>query len=111
MSRGGVLVVWLVTVLAVPGLGAPPRPPWPSAAAGVAAMLTAPALVDYEGTKVLSAVRGDRAETGTALESYKRLGKLRLEFLSPQSVSRALIVDQWSSSWQYEASCHPVIRG
>src|SRR3989449_2469596 len=111
MSRGGVLVVWLVTVLAVPGLGAPARPPWPSAAAVVAAMLTAPALVDYEGTKVLSAVRGDRAETVTALESYKRLGKLRLEFLSPESVSGRLIVDDGASSWQYEPSYHLVIRG
>jgi len=111
MSRGGVLVVWLVTVLAVPGLGAPARPPWPSAAAVVAAMLTAPALVDYEGTKVLSAVRGDRAESVTALESYKRLGKLRLEFLSPESVSGRLIVDDGASSWQYEPSYHLVIRG
>src|SRR5438445_964723 len=111
MSRGGVLVVWLVTVLAVPGLGAPARPPWPSAAAAVAAMLMAPALVDYEGTKVLSAVRGDRAETVTALESYKRLGKLRLEFLSPESVSGRLIVDDGASSWQYEPSYHLVIRG
>src|SRR2546426_12755795 len=109
MSRGGVLVVWLVTVLAVPGLGAPARPPWPSAAAAGAAMLMAPALVDYEGTKVLSAVRGDRAETVTALESYKRLGKLGLELLSPESVSGRRVVDGGASSRQYGTSCDLVI--
>lgn len=111
MSRTGVLTVWLVTVLAVSGLGAPSRPSLPPAGAVVAAMLGAPALVDYEGTKVLSAVRGDRAETVTALESYKRLGKLRLEFLSPESVSGRLIIDDGASSWQYEPSYHLVIRG
>jgi outer membrane lipoprotein-sorting protein len=111
MSRGGVVAVWLVTTLAVPGLGAPARLPLPPAAAVVAAMLTAPALVDYEGTKVLSAIRGDHAETVTVLESYKRLGKLRLEFLSPESVSGRLMVDDGASSWQYEPSYHLVIRG
>ncbi len=112
MRRGGVLAaVWLVTTVAVPGLGAPSRPSLPPADAVVAMMLAAPALVDYEGTKVFSAVRGDRAETVTALESYKRLGKLRLEFLSPESVSGRLVVDDGASSWQYEPSYHLVIRG
>lgn len=104
-------VVCLVGTLAVPGLGAPARPPLPSAAAVVTAMLAAPALVDYEGTKVLSAVRGERAETVTVLESYKRMGKLRLEFLSPESLGGRLIVDDGASSWQYEPSHHLVIQG
>ncbi len=103
--------VSLVVTLAVPGLGAPARPPLPSAAAVVAAMLAAPAQVDYEGTKVLSAVRGERAETVTVLESYKRMGKLRLEFLSPESVAGRLIVDNGVSSWQYEPSQHLVMMG
>ncbi len=105
---GGAL--WLVAVLAVPGLGAPARPVLPSAAV-VAAVLAAPDLVDYEGTKVLSAVRDDRADTVTVLESYKRLGRLRLEFLSPESVGGRLIVDDGASFWQYEPSHHLVIRG
>ncbi len=104
---------WLVVVLAVPGLGAgaPARPVLPSAATVITAMLAAPERVDYEGTKVLSAVRNDRADTVTVLESYKRLGRLRLEFLSPESVGGRLIVDDGASFWQYEPSHHLVIRG
>ena len=74
-------------------------------------MFAAPALIDYEGTKVISTVRGARAETVTILEAYKRLGRLRLEFLSPESVSGRLIVDDGLSAWQYEPSLHLVIRG
>ncbi|HTE04179.1 MAG TPA: hypothetical protein VK739_08580 [bacterium] len=111
MSRRGLLTFWLVAGLAAPGLGAPARSPIPAVDAVIAAMLGAPALVDYEGTKVLNAVRGDRAETVTALESYKRLGKLRVEYLSPDSVSGRLIVDDGASSWQYEPAYHLVIRG
>src|SRR5437879_12824120 len=102
MSRRGLPTLWLVAALTVPGLGAPARLPIPAVDAVVAAMLGAPALVDYDGTKALNAVRGDRAETVTALESYKRLGKLRVEHLSPESVSGRLIVDDRASSWKYE---------
>ncbi len=110
-SRFVFAAAWLMVTLAVPGLGAPARPPLPAADAVVTAMLAAPALVDYEGTKVLSAVRGDRAETVTVLESYKRMGKMRLEFLSPESVGGRLMVDDGASFWQYEPSHHLVIRG
>lgn len=81
------------------------------AATVIRAVLTAPTLVDYEGTKILTALRGQRAETVTILESYKRSGKLRLEFLSPESASGRLIVDDGASSWHYEPSRHIVMRG
>jgi sigma-E factor negative regulatory protein RseB len=83
----------------------------PSAQAVVQAVLDAPSLIDYEGTKVMSAVRGDRAQTVTVLESYKRPGKLRLEFLSPESVGARLIVDDGVTAWQYEPTLHIVIQG
>lgn len=83
----------------------------PDAATAVKMMLAAPTLVDYQGTKVVTAVRGTRAETVTILESYKRLGRLRLEFLSPESVSGRLIVDDGATAWQYEPALHLVIRG
>lgn len=88
-----------------------PEAPLPEAAVIVRTVLAAPALVDYEGTKVISTVRGERAETVTMLEAYKRLGRLRLEFLSPPSVAGRLIVDDGISTWQYEPALHTVIRG
>src|SRR5712692_9478912 len=110
MIRRLIPVVWLATALAIPGLRAGASASLPSARDVVTFMFAAPALVDYEATKVLTAVHEDRAETVTALESYKRLGKLRLEFLSPESVSGRLVVDDGASSWQYEPSYHLVIR-
>jgi outer membrane lipoprotein-sorting protein len=82
-----------------------------SAATVIQAVLSAPTLVDYEGTKIITAVRGEQAETVTVLESYKRFGKMRLEFLSPESTSGRLIVDDGASSWHYEPSLHVVVRG
>jgi len=111
MRRTVGAAVWLVAVLALPGIGAPVRPALPSAGAVIAAMLAAADQVDYEGTKVLSAVRDERAQTVTVLESYKRLGRLRLEFLSPESLAGRLIVDDGASFWQYEPSHHLVVRG
>lgn len=102
------LILVAVTLAALPGIGAPALP---DAATVVKMMLAAPTLVDYQGTKVVTAVRGTRAETVTILESYKRLGRLRLEFLSPESVGGRLIVDDGVTAWQYEPSLHMVIRG
>ncbi len=109
MMRTAVVTLWLATALAVPGLGAPVRSP--SVQNTVAAMLAAPSQVDYEATKVLTAVHQDRAETVTVRESYKRLGHLRLEFLSPESVGGRLLIDDGASVWQYEPSQHLVIHG
>lgn len=101
-------VLLALVLAALPGIGAPALP---DAATVVKMMLAAPTLVDYQGTKVVTAVRGTSAETVTILESYKRLGRLRLEFLSPESVSGRLIVDDGATAWQYEPSLHLVVRG
>lgn len=105
----------VMAVAALPGAAGlqtgPSARPLPDAAAILRTMLRAPAVTDYEGTKVISTVRGRTAETVTMLEAYKRLGKLRLEFLSPESVSGRLIVDDGMVSWQYEPSMHLVIQG
>jgi outer membrane lipoprotein-sorting protein len=111
MIRRLIPVVWLATTLAIPGFRAAASASPPSVREVVASMVAAPALVDYEATKVLTAVHQDRAETVTVLESYKRLGRLRLEFLSPESVSGRLVIDDGVSVWQYEPSQHLVIHG
>ena len=64
--------------------------------------LEAPRLIDYEGTKVITALRGGRMETVTAVESHKRPNMLRLEFLSPEDVAGRLIVDDGTTVWHYE---------
>ncbi|MDQ7819423.1 MAG: sigma-E factor regulatory protein RseB domain-containing protein [Armatimonadota bacterium] len=84
--------------------------PLPSADRVLEAMLAAPGVIDYEGTKVMTAVRGPRAETVTVLEAYKRLGRLRLEFLSPDGLAGRLVVDDGAVAWQYEPAHHLVIQ-
>ncbi|HEY6102374.1 MAG TPA: sigma-E factor regulatory protein RseB domain-containing protein [bacterium] len=113
--RAGWLAAVLLLLVAQPGTagwrsGAAERP-LPDAAVVLRTMLRAPALIDYEGTKVISTVRGRTAETVTMLEAYKRLGKLRLEFLSPESVSGRLVIDDGAASWQYEPGMHLVVHG
>lgn len=115
-SAAAALAAGLLLALASPlpaavPVGVPSARALPEPGTVLRAMLAAPALVDYEGTKVISTVRGARAETVTMLEAYKRLGRLRLEFLSPESVSGRLIVDDGLSTWQYEPALHLVIRG
>jgi outer membrane lipoprotein-sorting protein len=83
----------------------------PTASAVLKAIAAAPTLVDYEGTKVITAVREGRVETITVLESHKRPGSLRLEYLSPESVSGRLIIDDGTTLWQYEPSLHAVVQG
>jgi len=87
------------------------QPSLPTASAVIKAIASAPALVDYEGTKVITAVRDGRVETITVLESHKRPGSLRLEYLSPESVSGRLIIDDGTTAWQYEPSLHAVVQG
>ncbi len=83
----------------------------PTPEAVIKVIAAAPALVDYEGTKVITAIRGSRVETVTVLESHKRPNSLRLEFLSPESIGGRLIVDDGTTAWQYEPSLHMVIQG
>ncbi len=64
--------------------------------------LEAPRLIDYEGTKVITALRNGRMETITVAESHKRSNMLRLEYLSPEDVAGRLIVDDGTVAWHYE---------
>lgn len=66
--------------------------------------LEAPRLIDYEGTKVIIALRNGRTETVTVAESHKRPSMVRLEYLSPEGVAGRLIVDNGTVAWHYEPS-------
>lgn len=68
-------------------------------------------IVDYEGTKVLSVLRGDAMETVTLIETRKRPGRTRLEFLSPEGVAGRLVVDDGQQTWHYEPRLHTVFLG
>ena len=71
----------------------------------------APQIVDYEGTKVISVLRGATMETVTVSEAHKRPNRTRLEFLSPEAVAGRLVVDDGLQTWQYEPRLHVVIQG
>ncbi|MBI3998523.1 MAG: hypothetical protein HY355_05770 [Armatimonadetes bacterium] len=73
--------------------------------------MIAPQIVDYEGTKVLSILRGQSMETVWVSEAHKRPNRMRLEFLSPEGVAGRLVVDDGSQTWQYEPRLHLVIQG
>lgn len=81
------------------------------AAAVLYSTLVAPALIDYEGTKLISIRRGDRVETVVVLEAHKRPNQTRLEFLSPESLAGRLVVDSGVEAWHYEPSLHTVFQG
>ncbi|MBM3469788.1 MAG: hypothetical protein FJX73_03235 [Armatimonadetes bacterium] len=68
-------------------------------------------IVDYEGTKVLSVLRGEAMETVTLIETRKRPGRTRLEFLSPEGVAGRLVVDDGLQTWHYEPRLHTVFQG
>ncbi len=74
------------------------------------AMLAAQ-IVDYEGTKVLSVLRGALMETVTVSEAHKRPNRMRLEFLSPEGVAGRVVVDDGVQTWHYEPRLHVVIQG
>lgn len=73
--------------------------------------LLAAQTVDYEGTKVLSVLRGALMETVTVAEAHKRPNRMRLEFLSPEGVAGRLVVDDGVQTWHYEPRLHTVIQG
>jgi outer membrane lipoprotein-sorting protein len=68
-------------------------------------------IVDYEGTKVLSALRGSLMETVTLNESHKRPAKTRLDFLSPRGVAGRVLIDDGTRTWHYEPRIHTVFVG
>ncbi len=74
-------------------------------------VLVAPALIDYEGTKIISTQRGDRVETVTVLEAHKRPNQTRLEFLSPEPLAGRLVVDNGVEAWHYEPSLNTAFQG
>ncbi len=73
--------------------------------------LLAAKTVDYEGTKVLSVLRGPLMETVTVSEAHKRPNRTRLEFLSPEGVAGRIVVDDGVQTWHYEPRLHTVIQG
>ncbi len=90
-------------VLMGAGVGpAAPVPPPIDATRVLEMALEAPRLIDYEGTKVITALRAGRAETVTVAELHKRPTMLRLEYLSPEGVAGRLIVDDGTAAWHYE---------
>ncbi len=113
MTRLGVNVMTAALVLLIAGgvLAAPFVPPAPSTQAASAAptpraifkmALDAPRLIDYEGTKIITALRNGRMETVTVAESHKRPNLLRLEYLSPEDVAGRVIVDDGTTARHYE---------
>jgi len=110
--RRPALAAALAVLLALPaaalgqGVSAPHR-----ATAILHSVLVAPALIDYEGTKIISTRRGDRVETVTVLEAHKRPNQTRLEFLSPDSLVGRLVVDNGVEAWHYEPSLHTAFQG
>jgi outer membrane lipoprotein-sorting protein len=73
--------------------------------------LDAPRLVDYEGTKVITALRGGQLETITVAESHKRPDAMRLEYLSPENLAGRVIVDNGTVTWHYEPRVNMVFEG
>lgn len=71
----------------------------------------APQIVDYEGTKVLSVLRGETMETVTVSETHKRPGKTRLEYLSPEGLAGRVVIDDGLRNWHYEPRLHTVFEG
>lgn len=106
------LVIWLVAVMPALSQGSP-EPLLNGVTLQEVARHAAIAsqIVDYEGTKVLSVLRGEAMETVTLVETRKRPGKTRLEFLSPEGVAGRLVVDDGLQTWHYEPRLHTVFLG
>jgi outer membrane lipoprotein-sorting protein len=76
LSRALAIATVLVLVATEGNLAAPTAAVAPARILQMA--LEAPHLVDYEGTKVMTALRGGRMETITVAESHKRPDAIRL---------------------------------
>ena len=73
--------------------------------------LEASHLVDYEGTKIITALRAGRMETVTVAESHKRPDAIRLEYLSPEDLAGRLIIDNGAVAWHYEPRLNMAFEG
>ncbi|HEV2359649.1 MAG TPA: sigma-E factor regulatory protein RseB domain-containing protein [bacterium] len=108
-------VVLLIAGTAPAFPAAPPSPAasgaaTPSTRAILTMALDAPKLIDYEGTKIISALRNGQMETVTVAESHKRPNLLRLEYLSPEDVAGRLIVDDGKIAHHYEPALNMVFE-
>jgi len=113
-ARAITAVLVLLVAGAAPAAPAAPRTVAPAAAAAPVSAadpsartilhmaLDAPRLIDYEGTKIITALRNGRMETVTVAESHKRPNLLRLEYLSPEDVAGRLIIDDGTVARHYE---------
>ncbi len=99
----------LVLVGAPVGVGAPAPPVPPVTVLRMA--FEAPRVLDYEGTKVITMLRGGRTETITVAESHKRPDAVRLEYLSPEALAGRLIVDNGTVAWHYEPRLNMAFEG
>jgi outer membrane lipoprotein-sorting protein len=71
----------------------------------------APLRVDYEGTKVVTAVRQEGAETVRVAIWHRHPHAYRMEFLSPRRLAGRMLLDDGLTTWHYEPSLHLAIRG
>jgi outer membrane lipoprotein-sorting protein len=101
LARAPIMALVVVLLGATANLASPAPPPI-DATRILEMAVEAPRLIDYEGTKVITALRDGRAETVTVTESHKRPNMLRLEYLSPEDVAGRLIVDNGAVVWHYE---------
>jgi len=109
ISRALAVSAVLVLVATEVNFAAPPPALAPARILQLA--LDAPRLVDYEGTKVVTALRGGRVETITVAESHKRPDSIRLEYLSPEDLAGRLIVDNGAVTWHYEPRLNMAFEG
>ncbi|MBI4278016.1 MAG: outer membrane lipoprotein carrier protein LolA [Armatimonadetes bacterium] len=82
----------------------------PSPVALLVAALQAPAVLDYEGTRVITATRNGRMETVTVAEMHKRPNRWRFQYLSPEGLAGRLVIDDGATTWHYEPAVHMVFR-
>jgi outer membrane lipoprotein-sorting protein len=106
-----VLAVSAVLVLAATEVNFAAPTPAPAPARILQMALDASRLVDYEGTKVVTALRGGRMETITIAESHKRPESIRLEYLSPEDLAGRLVVDNGTVAWHYEPQLNMAFEG
>jgi outer membrane lipoprotein-sorting protein len=107
--RAIVAAAVVVLVAAQVNLAAPVPPFAPARILQMA--LEAPRVIDYEGTKVITVLRGGRTETITVAESHKRPDTMRLEYLSPETLAGRLIVDNGTVTWHYEPRLNMAFEG
>lgn len=108
---GAALLVLLSSGPDLASPAGPPAPPPLDPTKVLKMVLEAPHVIDYDGTKVITVLRGGRPETVTVTESHKRPDMMRLEFVSPEGVAGRLIVDNGGEAWHYEPRLNMAFEG